>query len=369
MRHEGRGENFLTLCKLVHESVGRVKACNHKPENWRGLCALARAMERRISLNKRMRCPQIRCRDASQALLRVDSHALRSPKPGSRVRSSIIRQGYYWRKDDGKWIPRFRCRVCGHSFSSARFLPNYRQKKRTLNQAVFELHCSVVSERRIARLLRINRKTVVRKSLFMTKLAKAERLEDQRKESAKPESQKIQRVQFDEMRSSVWSKCLPVSILIAVSEKRKILSFRVAEIPANGPLAEISRKKYGFRRDERNEKAGELLTEIAPLLSQDVNFLTDKDSMYPGWIRSHFPHATHNRVKGRRGRSDGQGELKVGGFDPLFPLNHSCAMIRANVNRLLRRTWCTSKRKERLEAHLELYVKYHNSVLVPNPSV
>jgi transposase-like protein len=84
-------------------------------------------------------------------------------------------------------MPRFRCRQCGVTFSSARFLPNYRQKKRTLNQTIFELKNSVASERRIARLLRINRKTVVRKSLFMAKLTKAERIEELRKEATKPD--------------------------------------------------------------------------------------------------------------------------------------------------------------------------------------
>jgi hypothetical protein len=142
----------------------------------------------------------------------------------------------------------------------------------------------------------------------------------------------------------------------------------VAEIPANGPLAEISRRKYGPRKDERDEKVHELFTEIAPLLVKNVNFLTDQDSKYRQWIRSHFPQATHDRVKGRRGCVVGEGELKEGGYDPLFSLNHTCAMFRSNVSRLLRRTWCTSKRKDRLEAHLELYVKYHNEVLLLNPA-
>jgi len=39
--------------------------------------------------------------------------------------------------------------------------------------------------------------------------------------------------------------------------------------------------------------------------------------------------ATHRTVKGRRGSIAGQGELKKIGFDPLFSLNHTCAMLRA----------------------------------------
>jgi hypothetical protein len=56
----------------------------------------------------------------------------------------------------------------------------------------------------------------------------------------------------------------------------------------------------------------------------------------------------------------GQGELKVGGFDPIFSLNHTCAMLRANINRLFRKTWCTTKKMEMLEHHLAIYALYHN---------
>ena len=60
----------------------------------------------------------------------------------------------------------------------------------------------------------------------------------------------------------------------------------------------------------------------------------------------------------------GQGELKKLRFDPLFALNHTCAMLRANINRLFRRTWCTTKKKECLEDHLAVYMDFHNRVLL-----
>jgi hypothetical protein len=94
-----------------------------------------------------------------------------------------------------------------------------------------------------------------------------------------------------------------------------------------------------------------------------IYITTDENPKYPGWLRSVFPEATHETHKGRRGCRTGQGELKKIGFDPLFGLNHTAAMIRANVNRMFRRTWCTTKRPARLALHLELYVFYHNTVL------
>jgi hypothetical protein len=59
----------------------------------------------------------------------------------------------------------------------------------------------------------------------------------------------------------------------------------------------------------------------------------------------------------------GQGELKKTTHDPLFAINHTLAMLRANINRLIRRTWCTTKKPERLIDHLWIYIRYHNTLI------
>src|SRR5690606_41506909 len=81
---------------------------------------------------------------------------------------------------------------------------------------------------------------------------------------------------------------------------------------------------------------------------------------YPLTVKQHRPRASHERYKGRRWRSVGQGELKPGGHDPLFFLNHTCAMVRDNLKRLTRRTWCSTKRLDRLHDILNLYICFHN---------
>ena len=60
----------------------------------------------------------------------------------------------------------------------------------------------------------------------------------------------------------------------------------------------------------------------------------------------------------------GQGELKKQGWDPIFNLNHTAAMFRANMSRLIRRTWCTTKKLSSLRDHLSLYTTYHNQTLL-----
>jgi hypothetical protein len=177
--------------------------------------------------------------------------------------------------------------------------------------------------------------------------------------------ERISEVQFDEMETFEHTKCKPLSIgLIVEAKSRRILGLSVASMPANGPLAKLSYRKYGPRKDLRAQEACGLLARVRPRLHREqLTISTDQKPAYPFWIRPHFPQARHKTYKGRRGCIVGQGELKKVGFDPLFSLNHTAAMIRANVNRLARRTWCTTKRPDRLLAHLYLYAAFHNSVL------
>ena len=134
-------------------------------------------------------------------------------------------------------------------------------------------------------------------------------------------------------------------------------------MPAKGPLARIALKKYGPRKDQRAQGWDQFFRDLKPIVSQDAHWRSDENPHYPRHLKRHFPNATHERVKGQRGCIAGQGELKKIGFDPLFSLNHTCAMLRANLNRLARRTWCTTKTQAGLIDHLSLYVNFHNQVL------
>jgi hypothetical protein len=212
----------------------------------------------------------------------------------------------------------------------------------------------------MARFLGINLKTVARKLEFLAQQARVSQAQFLDSLKAQP----VQKAQLDELETFEISKCLPLSVPLMVrTEDRKILGFRVARMPAKGLLAAGSRKKYGPRVDERAQAMAELLAEVQPLLSPSLELTTDQNPKYPGWVRAVLPHCTHRTVKGRRGCVVGQGELKKIGWDPLFSLNHTCAMLRANINRLFRKTWCTTKRPDRLADHIALYVQYHNKTL------
>jgi hypothetical protein len=48
--------------------------------------------------------------------------------------------------------------------------------------------------------------------------------------------------------------------------------------------------------------------------------------------------------------------------NPLFAINHSLAMLRDGVSRLVRRTWGNAKLRERLALHLWIYAAWRNFV-------
>lgn len=272
----------------------------------------------------------------------------------------IVRVGFFYRSSDKSYVRRYRCRSCRRSFSAATRKPEYRQKKRQLNGELLLLFNSGISQRRLSLTHGLNRNTVVRKFRFLAHLAKKEHAAWQTIQSLAP----ISDVQFDDLETSEHTKCKPLSVALAVDAKsRKILSFQVSRMPAKGHLAEISRRKYGPRRDERPNGWGRLMKELKPLITKDACLLSDENPHYINPVKNHHPEVDHQTVKSRRGCIAGQGELKKIGFDPLFSLNHTCAMLRANLNRLFRRTWCTTKTIRGLEDHLALYVVFHNQVL------
>ena len=272
---------------------------------------------------------------------------------------STIRFGTFWRKSDGREVQRFRCQRCGKGFSLATGHPCYRQNKRHLNEPLRKFYNSGVSQRRLARNFRISRTTVVRKFLFLAGLAIQELFA--MNQELKPATE----IEFDDLETFEHTKCKPLSVTLAVESKtRRILGFAVAQMPAKGVLASLARKKYGFRKDERGPARRKLLRELKPIVDSRALIKSDQNPHYPSDVRRAFPHARHQVFHGKRGCITGQGELKKIGFDPLFSLNHTCAMLRDNLKRLSRRTWCTTKRPDRLAAQIALYAVYHNAELI-----
>lgn len=284
----------------------------------------------------------------------------------SSHRSNVVRFGFFYRTSSAKYIQRYRCVDCSKCFSAALQEPTYWQKKRQKNEPLNRLLCSGVSQRRAAILLFLNRKTVVRKLHF---LAFHARLEMSQRNLISPLAMSME---FDDLETFEHSKCKPLSVTLAVESKsRRILGLRVSSMSAKGLLTRKA-ERYGFRPDTRAKARQSLFSEIRPLIATGATIKSDSNPYYARPVKKHFPDCNYRQYLGKRGSLGGQGELKKVRFDPLFSLNHTCAKLRADINRLARRTWCTTKKAEGLEAHLYLYANFHNnyflSKLSPGPA-
>lgn len=272
--------------------------------------------------------------------------------------STFRRYGSFFRLEDRKRIPRYQCRLCRITVSPSTFSPWARQKKRLINEAVRRLLASGVSLRGTAWALKLNRKTVARKleALGFHSASELARLNRRR-----PHKSRV--IEFDDLETFEITKCKPVSVTLAVEARtRRILALEVSSMPAKGLLVHKA-KKYGSREDGRSLARDRLFTTLKDLVVEDALIKSDSNPHYPSDVKRHFPKARHATYVSRRSSLGGQGELKKTGFDPIFSLNHTCAMARYKISRLIRRTWCTTKRMDRLWLHLQIFAHAHNQQL------
>lgn len=254
-------------------------------------------------------------------------------------------------------VQRYRCLDCRRSFSAQTGRLTYREKKPHVDQPLFRLLNSGVSQRRSAEIFAVSRKTVARKLVRLGRAARDELpklLAQRAPANGKP-------VQIDEMETIEHTKMKPLSLAVAVEEgSRLILAAEVSRMPAKGRLAAKSRRKYGPRADERAAGMRRVLAAVKRARPAAAVLKSDECPRYPRLFAEAFPEARHKAYKGRRPALSGLGELKKGGFDPIFSLNHTCAMYRDNLKTLARRTWCTPKRPDRLQALVDIYAYFHN---------
>ena len=274
--------------------------------------------------------------------------------------AQAIKDGFFQRKDDARQIQRYKCKACKTKFSASTSKLCYRQQKRRINHDVFKLLSSGVSMRRAAFLKKVSRGTIARRLKYFGNKYRARNKKDLSKIS-----KRVSHFQLDDLITKENSKLLPLSVTIAVNvDNRKILGAKVSQIPAFGHLTQKSLKKYGKRKCCHVQGIKELFYEIQDSIHPEAVIISDKHKKYPDQIKDYFPKAKHKVYESERAHVAGQGELKKVNFDPLFTINHTCAMFRANINRLIRKTWCTTKDPARLQDHIDTFIYFYNHYLL-----
>ena len=263
----------------------------------------------------------------------------------------FIKKGHFYIKCLNQYVRKFQCKACLKIFSSRTFKIDYRHKRMIDNVMFVKLLTEGNSIRGIGRILNFTYKNAYNKFLWFKSLVEVE------KAKLRFEAESLQ---IDELETYHHTKCKPLSVVLVVNNKHKLLEAKVAEMPAKGKLAEFSRKKYGYRKDERKQKLAEALESVkSKLQNRPKTISSDANPSYPNQVSRYFAGVRfiqHNQSKKEKHRDKLHETLHKKEFDPLFAVNHKCALLRRRINRLARKTWCATKKIENLQLHLDLFI-------------
>lgn len=262
-----------------------------------------------------------------------------------------VKWGYFKPSWSNKPVPRYKCKSCGKSFSASTEKDTLNEKRPDINRLVFDLYCSRMSLRRMAKVLHVDRKTVVRKFHKIAARAKFKH------ESLIANRQIFcsDMIAIDEMETFEGNRGKPLSIAIAVDgENGRVLDIAVSEIKAKGRIVKTRNltKQNANRPNNAAKGFKKVLSSIQTLKSRDFapTIITDEKKAYITYVKAVLPEAKHMRAKARKSNK----------YDPMWWLNHACAMFRHDLSRLGRRSMVFSKNKMSLEAHLYLYIAWKN---------
>lgn len=286
------------------------------------------------------------------------------PSRQGESRFHFHRHGFYRRRCDGLIVPRFRCLDCGRRFSRQTFRGNYRYRLPSLDYRLVALLCSKVTRRQAARVLGVDRKTVDRRLTRMARICRDFHAQQLRRCAAVGGLRGV--FQLDELETFEQNRKVKPLTMAVLIERRSyfVLHAAAGTLPSRRPLKSHERRRRdrsireaGVRRSESRRCVQLAFQSLARVIAPRslVRFQSDQKSTYPVELRRALPHALihHQRLSGKARRDY---------RNPLFPINHTLAMMRDGVSCLVRRSWAACKRRTQLEAHVWLWIAYRNYV-------
>ena len=283
------------------------------------------------------------------------------PAPRCPAHSSrpfrIQRHGTYRRRCDGRLVQRFRCLECCSTFSTQAFRLDYRLRRPRLALELWSLFISKVTHRQAARLLGCNRKTVAQRLDLLGEHCRSWHYE--RLGAAGLQGT----FQLDELETFEHSRRLqPLTVPVLIQRgSYLVVDLAVAPLPCRGGLGEVDRRRkarreavHGKRRSGSREAVERCLSTLLGCLQGRALLETDAKPAYGASMGRVLQGRVAHRPHSGRGRRD-YGH-------PLFPINHTLALLRDGVSRLVRRTWAASKKALRLQRHLWIWACWRNYV-------
>src|SRR5262245_8552345 len=272
-------------------------------------------------------------------------------------------RGQFTRLCDGRSVRRFVCDRCRRSFSTQSFRLDYRLRRVDVWGSLFTALASKVTLRQCARNHRCTRKTV---RLRLERFGRhCQALQEAVLEHARAQGGLHGIFQLDELETFEHNRLLaPLTVPVLIeSESFFVIWAEVASLPARGDLRPGDRKKkeardvlLGVRRSGSRDAVLRTFEALAPLVARRREFAvqTDRKPSYASILKECFgARAFHERRSSKEPRKYGS---------KLFPINHTFALMRDGLSRLVRRSWAASKEARWLALHQWIWIAYRNFV-------
>lgn len=272
----------------------------------------------------------------------------------------FVHSGTYARRCDGRIVQRFRCSRCKLGFSEQTFRLDYGLRRPELDRPIYEAFVSKVTHRQAARILNTKRRTVERR---IARYGDHGRLLHALLIAGKRVTGSFSLDEAETFETDRRLQPLTVPVLIE-RDSRFVLDVETAPLAARNVTspALIARKQayeklHDRRRGGSRAAVKRCFAVLRALAVEEgtLEVVTDKKKTYPAILREVFGarKLAHSTTSSKAVR-----DCK----NPLFAINHTLAMLRDGVSRVVRRTWAHAKTSARLDQHLWIYVAWRNYV-------
>jgi transposase-like protein len=286
------------------------------------------------------------------------------PSRSTRSAFSWRSRGTYRRKCDGRKIKRYSCNICQKHFSVQTFKTDYRWRKPKLHFRLFEHFVSKVTMRQMARIHGVRRPTVERRLRRLGETCR--RFHHQALLNHQTNGGLRGIFQLDELETYETDRRLqPVTMPVIIERSSYfVVHGEAAPMGARGNLTPTHTKRklryeiqQGIRRSGSLEAVQNSLLKLREAHSpaHRIHLQSDKKTTY----RREFRRIVRAQVLCHSTTSS---KVRRDKENMLFPINHTFAMMRDCISRLVRRTWAASKSRQRLNSHFWIWVAYRNYI-------
>ena len=226
------------------------------------------------------------------------------------------------------------------------------------------LLCSKVTRRQAARILGVNRKAVELRFRRFSKIAKDFHISAMSRCRSNGGFSGV--FQLDELETYEHNRRIkPVTVAVVIERSSYfVIGADPGAMASRSPLSKMYQKRKqaiqeeeGLRRSQSRLVVQKSLDRLGRFLSPTavMNLQSDKKKTYPAALaKAAGERLVHHEVTSSKLRRDYQ--------NPLFPINHTLAMMRDGISCLVRRNWAGSKKKSGLQRHCWIWIAWRNYV-------